>query len=64
MEIHVAIREGAADRLRPVLITALVASIGYFRWRSRPKPEPRFRGLSPLRYWGLPPACSLEVEAD
>jgi cobalt-zinc-cadmium resistance protein CzcA len=29
MEMQVAIREGAADRLRPVLITALVASIGF-----------------------------------
>ena len=27
--IGVAIRQGAADRLRPVLITALVASIGF-----------------------------------
>src|SRR5580704_4564243 len=29
MVMHEAIREGAADRLRPVLITALVASIGF-----------------------------------
>ena len=29
MAMQVAIREGAADRLRPVLITALVASIGF-----------------------------------
>jgi cobalt-zinc-cadmium resistance protein CzcA len=29
MEMQSAIREGAADRLRPVLITALVASIGF-----------------------------------
>jgi cobalt-zinc-cadmium resistance protein CzcA len=29
LSIYVAIREGAADRLRPVLITALVASIGF-----------------------------------
>ncbi len=29
MAVQLAIREGAADRLRPVLITALVASIGF-----------------------------------
>ena len=29
MPVPVAVREGAADRLRPVLITALVASIGF-----------------------------------
>jgi cobalt-zinc-cadmium resistance protein CzcA len=29
LETPLAIREGAADRLRPVLITALVASIGF-----------------------------------
>ena len=29
MAMQVAVREGAADRLRPVLITALVASIGF-----------------------------------
>ena len=29
MAVQLAIREGAADRLRPVLITAFVASIGF-----------------------------------
>jgi cobalt-zinc-cadmium resistance protein CzcA len=29
MEMHEAVHQGASDRLRPVLITALVASLGF-----------------------------------
>ena len=43
-----AVRNGAADRLRPVLITALVASL-VFRWPFLLRAEQRYSGLSRQR---------------
>jgi cobalt-zinc-cadmium resistance protein CzcA len=38
-----AINEGALTRLRPVLMTALVASLGLFRWHWQPERGQRFK---------------------
>src|ERR1700737_5378247 len=43
LPMPVAVREGAADRLRPVLITALVASIGFLPMASPTRFAARFR---------------------
>ena len=41
-----AIFKGAVTRLRPVAMTALVASLGFLRWRWQREPGPRYKNLS------------------